>query len=54
MGYNMDLKLGQIVRHKGERKVVRRVYRDRGVLTVEFVDMSKCMDMKDIELDGRK
>lgn len=50
-----DLKLGQIVRHKGERKVVRRTYTDEnGIFTIEFVDRSVCRDIKEIELDGRK
>jgi len=51
----MYLSTGQIVRHKGERKVVKYVYRDRqGIYTVEFVDRTKCTDMKEIEIDGRK
>jgi len=51
----MELKTGQIIRHKGERKVVKYAYKDRlGVFTIEFVDRTKCTNMKDIELDGRK
>lgn len=46
---------GRIVRHKGERKVIRRVMKDNhGELVIEFVDLSKCNNMRDIELDGRK
>jgi len=51
----LQLKTGQIIRYKGERKVVRQVYRDnQGRIVIEFVDRIKCTDMKDIELDGRK
>ena len=49
----MSFFTGQIVRHKGERKVVKRVYYDMlHRYTVEFVDLTKCIDMKDIEIDG--
>jgi hypothetical protein len=51
----MKLLTGQIIRHKGERKVVRQVYKDnQGKIVIEFVDRTKCSDMKDIEIDGRK
>jgi len=51
----MDLKTGQIIRHKGERKVVRRVYRDNyDDVIIEFVDRSISKNYKDIEYDGRK
>lgn len=51
----MHLETGKIVRHKGERKVVLRCYRDsHGMYTIEFVDRTKCTDMKDLELDRRK
>jgi hypothetical protein len=51
----MKLVTGQIVRHRGERKVVRRVYRDyMGDVIIEFVDMSKSINYADMDLDGRK
>jgi len=46
---------GRIVRHKGERKVIKRAYRNKnGIFTIEFIDLTKCTDLKDLELDGRK
>ena len=46
---------GQIVRHMGERKVVRRVYMNLlHQVVIEFVDRSISIDYKNIELDGRK
>jgi hypothetical protein len=49
------LRVGQIVRHKGERKAIKTCFKDRfGVFTVQFLDNSICNDMKDLELDGRK
>ena len=49
------LKVGQIVRHKGNRKAIKTCFKDRyGVFTIQFLDNSICNDMKDIELDGRK
>jgi hypothetical protein len=51
----IHLETGKIVRHKGERKVVRQCYTDKyGKFTIEFVDRTKCTDMKELELDGRK
>lgn len=50
-----ELYRGRIVRHKGERKVIKNSYRDhKGIFVVEFVDNSKCFDVRDIELDGRR
>jgi hypothetical protein len=49
------LKTGQIVRHKGERKVIKTCFKNRfGIFTIQFLDNSICTDMKEIELDGRK
>ena len=46
---------GRIVRHCGERKVVRKVYLNPLHQTViEFVDRTVSIDYKDIEFDGRK
>lgn len=51
----MELKTGQIVRHKGERKVIRRTYRNSyREFVIEFVDRTTCINLKDLELDGRK
>lgn len=51
----MVITTGMIIRHKGERKVIRQVYRDKnGCVIIEFVDMSKSIDYQDIEFDGRK
>jgi len=50
-----DLYVGKIVRHCGERKVVRRwFYDNEKKLIIEFVDMTRCKDMRDIELNGSK
>ena len=51
----MKLSPGQIIRHKGVRKVVRRIWRDeRGDVIVEFVDRTKSINYQDIEEDGRR
>jgi hypothetical protein len=51
----MQLVVGQIVRHKGERKVVRQVYRNKyGEIIIQFVDRTESKNYQDIELDGRK
>lgn len=47
--------IGRIVRHKGERKVIAKSSIDaNNIITIIFVDGTKCVDIKDIELDGRK
>jgi hypothetical protein len=49
------LEKGQIVRHKGEIKVIKTAFKDRfDRFTIQFLDNSVCTDMKDVELDGRK
>jgi hypothetical protein len=49
------LERGQIVRHKGERKVIKTAFNDKfGRFTVQFLDNTLCTDMKDLEVDGRK
>jgi hypothetical protein len=49
------LEKGQIVRHKGERKVIKTCLKDRlDRFTIQFLDNSVCTDMKDLEVDGRK
>jgi hypothetical protein len=51
----MKLLTGQIIRHKGERKVVRQVYKNRyGEVIIQFVDRTESKNYQDIELDGRK
>lgn len=55
MNIEKELSIGKIVRHKGERKVIKKTYRDhKGLFVVEFVDNSKCFNLQDIELDGRR
>lgn len=46
---------GRFIRHNGNRKVILKASMDNygGVLVV-FVDRTKCSDLKEIELDGRK
>jgi hypothetical protein len=51
----MKLSSGQIIRHKGERKVIRRVWRDEhGDVIIEFLDRTKSINYQDMEEDGRK
>jgi hypothetical protein len=50
-----ELYVGMIIRHKGERKVVKRFYRaSNGDFIIEFVDLSVSKNYSDIEWDGRK
>lgn len=50
-----ELKIGMIIRHKGDRKVVRNWWRDKyGDLIIEFVDRTRSINYSDIEWDGRK
>ena len=53
--FNKIYHIGRIVRHKGERKVIAKASMNNygGVLVV-FVDGTRCGDLKDVELDGRK
>jgi hypothetical protein len=51
----MQFYAGQIVRHKGERKVVKNwYYNNEHNIVVVFLDNSKCANMKDLEIDGRR
>lgn len=46
---------GRIVRHKGERKVIKYAGLDNeNNILITFLDNTRCTDLKDIELDGRR
>jgi hypothetical protein len=50
-----DLYVGKIVRHKGNLKAIKSwYYNTEHHIVVVFLDESKCADLKDLELDGRK
>lgn len=50
-----DLCTGRIVRHKGNRKVIKTwYYNTEHNIVIVFLDETKCAGMKDLELDGRK
>jgi len=55
MSIDRTLYVGKIIRHRGERKVVRQVYQNPLHQTViEFVDRSISINYEGIEFDGRK
>jgi hypothetical protein len=50
-----NIYVGMIIRHKGERKVVKSFYRDyRNDFIIQFVDLSISKNYEDIDWDGRK
>jgi len=45
----------RVVRHRGYLKVIAKASMDNdGRILIVFVDGTKCKDLSDIELDGRK
>ena len=53
--FNKVYYIGKVIRHKGERKVIAKASMNNyGGVFIVFVDGTKCFDLKDVELDGRK
>lgn len=49
-----DLRVGQVVRHEEERKVVQAIWKNaNGAWIVRFVDHSVSVNGQGIELNGR-